>query len=193
MQPTVDFHLRRKYFRFMGAEMRVLDHSGQLAAFAEARRLKLREEMTVYADEAKTQPLVNIKARQVIDFGATYDITDATSGQPLGALRRHGLQSSFVRDTWTILDPQEAEIGTIQEDSAWMGVVRRFIDIVSLFVPQRYDLTVDGQSVGQLQRSRNLFVLKYDMSFDAGYLERVGHKTALSYPVILALIEDTKQ
>lgn len=193
MQPTVDFHLRRKYFRFMGAEMRVLDHSGQLAAFAEARRLKLREEMTVYADEAKTQPLVNIKARQVIDFGATYDIADATSGQPLGALRRHGLQSSFVRDTWTILDPQEAEIGTIQEDSAWMGVIRRFVDIVSLFVPQRYDLTVDGQSAGQLQRSRNLFVLKYDMSFDAGYLERVGHKTALSYPVILALIEDTKQ
>lgn len=193
MQPTVDFHLRRKYFRFMGAEMRVLDHSGQLAAFAEARRLKLREEMTVYADEAKTQPLVNIKARQVIDFGATYDITDATSGQPLGALRRHGLQSSFVRDTWTILDPQEAEIGTIQEDSAWMGVVRRFVDIVSLFVPQRYDLTVDGQSAGQLQRSRNLFVLKYDMSFDAEYLERVGHKTALSYPVVLALIEDTKQ
>lgn len=193
MQQTAGFHLRRKYFRFMGAEMRVLDDGGQLAAFAEAQRLKLREALTLYGDEGKTEPLVSINARQVIDFGATYDITDAASGQSLGALRRQGLRSSFVRDAWTILDPHGQEIGTIEEDSAWMGIIRRFVDIVSLIVPQRYDITVDGQHVGQLQRSKNLFVLKYDMSFDTDYLQRVGRMTALSYPVILSLIEDTKQ
>lgn len=193
MQQAVGFHLRRKYFRFMGAEMRVVDDSGQLTAFAEAQRLKLKEAITLYGDEAKTEPLVSINARQVIDFGATYDITDATSGQALGALRRKGLQSSFVRDSWTILDPQGQEVGTIEEDSAWMGIVRRFVDIVSLLVPQRYDVTVDGQQVGQLQRSKNLFVLKYDMSFDPSYLEQAGRHTALSYPVILSLVEDTKQ
>lgn len=193
MSRTVGFHLRRKYFRLMGAEMRVLDDDGKLAAFAEAQRLKLKEAITLYADEGKTEPLVTINARQVLDIGATYDITDAASGQALGALRRQGLQSTFVRDAWTILDPQGQEIGTIQEDSAWMGLVRRFVDIVSLVVPQRYDVTVDGQRVGELQRGKNLFVVKYDLSFDADYLHKVGRNTVLSYPVILSLVEDTKQ
>lgn len=192
MSNRVGFHLRRKYFRLLGAEMRVYDDSGQLAAFAEAQRLKLREAITVYADEARTQPLVNIKAQQVLDIGATYDLTDATTHEPLGALRRQGLSSTFVRDTWTLLDARGNEVGTIQEDSAWIGVVRRFFDLVSLVLPQRYDITFEGQPVGQLQRSINLFVVKYDMSFDADYLQRVGRNTVLSYPVVLSLVEDTK-
>lgn len=194
MQGTAsEFHLRRKYFRFLGAEMRVFDHSDKLVVFAEAKRLKLKEDITLYGDEQKTQPVVNVKARQALDIGATYDVRDAGSGQALGSLRRQGLSSLFVRDAWTILDEHGQEIGSIREDSVWKALVRRFVDLFSLLVPQHYHVTVHGQRVGEFRRSINLFVIKYDVSFDTGYLQETDWRLALSYPVVLSLIEDSKQ
>lgn len=193
MHNATAFHLRRKYFKLMGAEMRVYDDSDKLVVFAEAKRLKLKEEITLFADEGKTQPLVTVKAQQALDIGATYDIRDAQSGAALGALRHQGLSSLFVRDVWELLDANGQQIGSIQEDSMWMGLVRRFVDIVSLIAPQRYTVTVGDQEVGDLQRSMNLFVVKYDMTFDADYLQSHDWRVALAYPVVMSLIEDSKQ
>ena len=39
----------------------------------------------------------------IIDFGATYDIVDMTTGENLGAAQRKGLKS-IIKDTWKILD-----------------------------------------------------------------------------------------
>lgn len=193
MQNAVNFHLRRKYFRLLGAEMRVFDDNEKLIVFAEAKRLKLKEEITLYADEDKTQPLVTVKAQQALDIGATYDIRDAASGTVLGSLKRQGISSIFVRDVWDILDEHGQAIGSIQEDSVLKGLVRRLVDIASLVMPQHYSVSVRGQHVGQLQRSMNLLLVKYDMEFDADFLQRHDWRVALSYPVVMSLIEDSKQ
>lgn len=193
MQNATRFHLRRKYFRLLGAEMRVFDDSDKLVVFAEAKRLKLKEEIVLYTDEAKTAPLVTVKAQQVLDIGATYDVTDPHSGAVLGSLRRRGLGSIFVRDVWDLLDEHGRAIGSIQEDSVGKALVRRFVDIASLVMPQHYTVSVGGQHVGALQRSMNLFLVKYDMEFDADFLQRHDWRLALAYPVVMSLIEDSKQ
>lgn len=193
MSKTDTFHLRRKYFRLLGAEMKVFDSTGQLVIYAEAKRMKLKEEVTLYRDEAKTQPLVGIKAQQVIDFSPTYDIKDPESGQILSALKRKGWSSTFVQDSWEILTPEGEAVGTIQEDSTSMGMLRRFSKLVSYVVPQNYHISINGEHVGELRRSINLFLVKYDISFDGDYLQNTDWRAALSYPVVLALIEDSKQ
>lgn len=191
MQNATNYHLRRKYFRLLGAEMRIFDDNDELSVYAEAKRMKIKEELTVYRDEQKTQPLVGIKARKAFDFRAVYDIKDPESGQVLGTIRRRGWTSELLQDTWDVLDPDENVIGSIQEDTTAMSFLRRFSDLVSLVVPQNYAITINGGQVGTLKRSINLFVVKYDMAFDTDYLHN-NWRLALSYPVVMALVEDSK-
>src|SRR4051794_13868883 len=98
---------------------------GQLAAFVEQKRIALREEVTFYADEAKTQPTFRFKARQVFDVGATYDVTGA-DGTPIGLFRKD-FASSLLRSTWHLEQP--AADGTLsavgRERSALVAIVRR--------------------------------------------------------------------
>ncbi len=193
MQSVTKFHLRRKFFRFLGAEMRIFDENDELKVFARAKRLKLKEELTLYQNEQKTIPLVGIKAQQILDLSPTYDIKEPKTGQILGALKRRGLSSTFIQDSWEVLNPEGQTIGAIREDTTGLGLLRRWVGIVSLVVPQKYHITIHNTQVGSLQRSINLFVVKYDISFNTDYLQNTDWRVALSYPVILSLIEDSKQ
>ena len=68
-------------------EVRAGGREGPLLALPEQKRMSFREQVTFFADERKTQPLFALRARQVMDVAATYDITDA-DGQPLGWFRK---------------------------------------------------------------------------------------------------------
>src|SRR3954454_12825540 len=54
-----------------------------MLAMAQQKRMAFKEQVTLYTDDTKTTPALGFKARQVLDLGATYDITDA-SGTPIG-------------------------------------------------------------------------------------------------------------
>jgi hypothetical protein len=59
---------------------------GETLAFAQQKRMAFKEQVTIYADDTKQQPLLGFKARQVLDLGATYDVTDA-GGNQIGLFR----------------------------------------------------------------------------------------------------------
>src|SRR5436309_3101970 len=102
-----NYTIRRKLMKLVGGAFYVDDPSGQTVLYANQKGFKLKEDIRLYTGEDMTQELVTIKARSVLDFGATYDVVDAPTGQKLGALRRSGLKSTFVKDEWKILDPQD--------------------------------------------------------------------------------------
>jgi hypothetical protein len=52
-----------------------------LLLFSEQKMFKLREDIRVYSDEAKTQEVLAIKARQIMDFSAAYDVVESATGQ----------------------------------------------------------------------------------------------------------------
>jgi len=60
---------------------------GQVLAFAEQKRMTLKEQVTVYSGPDKSQVLFSFKARKAIDLGAGYDVLDAT-GQPIGYFKK---------------------------------------------------------------------------------------------------------
>lgn len=116
---------------------------GELLAFAQQKRMAFKEQVTLYADEEKQQPILGLEARQVIDVGATYDVTDAHD-QPIG-LFRSDFGKSLTRSTWHLEQP---DIGTItgQERNKALAVLRRLINGLE-FIPYHFDFTADGQEM----------------------------------------------
>jgi hypothetical protein len=79
--------LKRQVFALAG-KFRVYESGGKLVLFSEQKMFKIREDIRVYSDESKTQEVLMIKARQIMDFSAAYDVVDSATGQMGGALRR---------------------------------------------------------------------------------------------------------
>ena len=184
------FLIRRKFFKIFGAEANVFSESGELLLKCKQKAFKLKEDLTVYGDEALSQPLLRMRARQVFDIGVTFDIFDVSTGPEvkIGALRRMGMKS-IARDEWQIWDLNDQPIGIIQEDSLLTALLRRFVDFVSLFVPQQYNFTINGHPVGFMKQNFNPFLMKLTADFSQdthGWLDR---RLGAAAATLLCLIE----
>lgn len=108
---------------------------GELLAFAQQKRLAFKEQVTLYADDSKQQPVLGFKARQVLDLGTTYDVLDA-SGTPIGLFRKD-FKSSLLRSTWIVEQPGLPPV-TGRERSQAVAVLRRLVDSLS-WLPYHFD------------------------------------------------------
>ncbi|MFZ5478290.1 MAG: hypothetical protein ACOZNI_16100 [Myxococcota bacterium] len=166
-----EYVARRQMFNFLGAAFRLYGPDGQLAFYVKQKAFRLKEEMVVFADEGQTKPMLRIRARSVLDLGATYDVTDASSGEKVGACRREALKS-MLRDEWSLLGASDEAIGTLKEDSMLMALLRRFF--LKVWLPQTFTIaSTDGASLGQVKQRFNPFQLAYDVRLD-GLDPRLG-------------------
>lgn len=157
----VHLSVERQFAQLIGTNIRSYDANKQLVVFAKAKAFKLREEIEFYGDENKTQKLFSTKARNILDISATYDMF-TPEGQLFGSLKREGIMSSFARDQWQILDQAGNQMGRIEEDSLMLGILRRHVDFVSLFMPQTYTVTFGDKQVAEIKQRKNPFTVKYD-------------------------------
>ena len=102
-------------------QVRVTDANGQLIAYVKQKAFKLREDITIFADEAQTRPLYRINANRILDFNASYTIT-TPEGQPIGSVYRPGARSIW-KAQYTISDAAGQEIGLVHEENAWVKVI----------------------------------------------------------------------
>ncbi|MEM1356266.1 MAG: hypothetical protein AAGC44_14960 [Planctomycetota bacterium] len=182
------YNLRRKVLTLIGAKFHIYAPDGSLALFAKMKGFKIKEDIRLYADEEMTSEMLAISTKSVFDIAGTYDVRDTTTGETLGALRRKGLKS-MIRDEWLILDPQGAEVGKIVEDSQLAALVRRFIEMVSFFLPQKYHAEIGGSPVAEFKQNMNPFVhrIAIDFSMDRGH--KLDPRLGLAAAVLLCAIE----
>jgi uncharacterized protein YxjI len=109
-----------------------------LLGFAQQKRMAFKEQVTLYTDDTKQTPVLGFKARQVMDLGATYDVTDA-NGQPIGAFKKN-FKESLLRSSWVLSQPGYAEI-VGRETNATVAILRRFIDSLS-WLPYHFEFLV---------------------------------------------------
>lgn len=179
------FLARRKVFKIFGGAFYVYaPDEQQLLFYVKQRAFKLKEAITVYSDLEQTRPLLQIEARQIIDFGATYDVT-TMEGERVGALRRHGFRS-VMRDKWTILDASDQEIGCIEEDSMVLALLRR---LLSNLIPQTFVATIDGMPVGVFKQRFNPFISKIDIDFSVDTGGLLDRRLGIAAVVLLLAIE----
>jgi uncharacterized protein YxjI len=140
-------------------------NSGAPVAFAQQKRLALKEQVTLYTDSSKQTVLAGFKARQVIDLGATYDITDG-NGASIGTFRKD-FAKSLLQSTWHFEQPG---VGTVTgtERSLAVALLRRF---VLGFLPYHFDFVRNGQVAFSVNKK---FALrdKYVIQINDGQLDR---------------------
>ncbi len=185
---------RRKVFQLVGGVFHISDPYGRVVLYSEQKAFKLKEDIRIYSDERKTNELLTIKARQIVDFGATYDVVDPQTNSHVGALRRKGLKS-MLRDEWLFLDPQGQEIGVIGEDRMILAILRRILGLVRLvsylscLFPQKYTVSMWGQPVASFKQHFNPFVLKYTLDLSQDYEKRFDRRLAIAAGILLCAIE----
>ena len=187
MNPAFQFNqyvLKRQVFALAG-KFRFYDPSGKLVLFSEQKMFKLREDIRVFSDETKTQEVLIIKARQIIDFSAAFDVVDSGMGQKIGALRRKGL-ASLLRDEWEILDTSDNVIGSLFEDSMGLALIRRFL---SNLVPQNYDMTMGTERVADLKQNFNPFTYQLNLDFSMDINKRLDRRLGIAAGILLAAVE----
>lgn len=97
----------------------VSDAAGRLRMYVKQKMFKLKEDVTVFADEGQTQPLYRIRADRVIDFNARYNFFTA-DGQVLGSVRRRGARSLF-RAHYEVMQGEDVVL-LIREANPWAKV-----------------------------------------------------------------------
>ena len=182
------FTVRKKIIKLLGGAFHVYDAGQNVIAYSKMKAFKLKEDIRIYTGEDMATEILTIKARSIIDLGATYDVVDAQKNVKVGALRRKALKS-IIKDEWTVLDPSDREIGMIVEESTALALIRRFIDFAAWLLPQKYLVSIGGQPVASFQQNKNPFVYKLqaDLTQDHGGL--FDRRLALASAIIMAAIE----
>jgi len=123
---------------------------GQLLAFAEQRRMKLKEEVNFFADEAKTRRVFSFKARQVLDVHAEHDVLDE-NGVVLGSFSKQ-FGASLLRSTWNLSVPGLDAVG--RERRPLIGILRRIWEFIpylgDIWVPFVFHFDFVDTATGQM-------------------------------------------
>lgn len=144
----------------------IRDANGTLVAYVKQKLFKLKEAVTVFGDEAQTQPLYTLAADRILDFSARYRFAD-TSGRELGSVKRQGLRSLW-KAQYDILDG-ETQVMTIREENAWIKVLDALLNelpIVGLFTgyflhPAYLVSRSDGTLVMRIEKQPAFFEGKF--------------------------------
>lgn len=179
--------VRRKALKLLGGKVDIYAPDGTPVLCSLQKAFRLKEDIRLYSDDRKINELLTIRARQIIDFSAAYDVVDTPTGKPLGTLRRRGWHS-LVQDKWEILSPGEQLLGTIEEDSLILALLRR---LATNLIPQRYDFKdLQGQVLAEGNQHFNPFIYKLDVTMPQGGMPQVfDPRLILASVTLLALIE----
>ena len=188
MNPIFQFptYLLKRQAIALTGKFRFYDPAGRLVLFSEQKMFRLREDIRVYDSEDKSREVLSIKARQIMDFSAAYDVVDTELNQKVGVLRRKGLRS-ILRDEWEVLDADDRVIGQLFEDSVGMALLRRLL--LGSWLPQNYDLTVGETRVADLKQNFNLFRYELNLDFSMDTMHRLDRRVGIAAGILLAAVE----
>lgn len=173
-------------------QISITDANGQLLFYVKQKLFKLKEAITVFADQAQTEPVFQISADRVIDWSARYTFTDR-NGMQLGAVKRQGMKSLW-RARYDVLD-QEHPAFTITEENPIAKVLDSLlgevpvIGLISgyLFHPSYQVARPDGTAVLRLKKQPAFFEGKFTIEQLAPLSEREEQQALLSLLMLLLL------
>jgi hypothetical protein len=164
--------------------------AGQPVAFVRQKKLAIKEDIRFFADESESEELFRLRARQMLDVRGRYDVT-LPDGERIGTLEKV-FGASLLRSTWRIRDAAEQEVGTAQERSMPLALLRRAIDLVPYgeFVPILFQFTirVDGREVGELRRPvgvRDRYILRLENDTE----QRIDRRVAVALAIALDALQ----
>lgn len=153
----------------IASQVYVTEPSGNVVFYVKQKAFKLKEDITVFGDEAQSRALFSIKADRILDFSANYSFT-AANGQPVGSIRRQGMKSLW-KAHYDISTPDGAMAMTITEENPWVKVAEAVlseIPIVGLVAAYMLNPTYivtssNGQVVMRLRKVRSIVDRRFEI------------------------------
>jgi uncharacterized protein YxjI len=176
----------------LAPQFSVRDASGNLIVYVKQKLFKLKEAVTVFADERQTQPVYTIKADRILDFSARYHFADQ-QGAALGSVKRHGMRSLW-RVHYDILEG-ETTVMSIREEKAWVKVTDALFGEIPLlgmfsgylFHPAYLVSRADGAVVMRMEKQPAFFEGKFSVEKKAPLREDEERRLLLSLIMMLLL------
>ena len=154
----------------LASQIYIRDANGALLGYVKQKLFKLKEDISVFADESQTQHLFSIRADRVLDFSAKYNFTD-NSGNLIGSIKRRGMRSLW-RANYEIYDAGDTQVMKISEENGWIKVVDSLIGelpVVGMFTgyffnPSYIVARMDDSPVARLEKQPAFFEGKFRLT-----------------------------
>ena len=150
----------------IGSRVRVTDAAGKQIAYVRKKKFKLKEDVRIYEDEDQRNLLFRIKADRVVDFGASYAISEP-DGRPLGAVKQRGMRSLW-KSTYEVSDRLGKGIAVIHEENPFVKVLDSLAEAIpfadalgGLFFNPAYLVDLRGESVLRMKKERSVFESRF--------------------------------
>jgi hypothetical protein len=117
----------------IASQLTVTDARGDLVYYVKQKAFKLKEAVTVFADQGQTRPLYTINADRILDVSPRYRVTDPAGGE-VAVIQRMGMRS-FWKAHYEIYQGSRRTF-VIREENPWIKVLDGIVSsipIVSLF------------------------------------------------------------
>ena len=154
----------------LASQIYIRDANGALLGYVKQKLFKLKEDISVFADESQTQHLFSIRADRVLDFSAKYNFTDSV-GNLIGSIKRRGMRSLW-RANYEIYDAGDTQVMKISEENGWIKVVDSLIGelpVVGMFTgyffnPSYIVARMDDSPVARLEKQPAFFEGKFRLT-----------------------------
>jgi uncharacterized protein YxjI len=175
-------------------QLSATDAQGNLIFYVRRKAFKLKEAITVFADEAQTRPLYQINADRVLDFSARYNFTDH-AGQPLGSIKRLGMRSLW-KSHYEIEDRNGVAL-SLREENAWIKVFDSLLGQLPvvgvltgyLFHPAYLVTRADGTALLRMEKRPAFFEGKFGVEKQAADIAPEEETRALLGMLTMVLLE----
>jgi len=131
LQFPIKFHFK---ITTLANDFTAVDATGNVVAYVRQKMLKLKEDISIYADETRSKVNYKIKADRWLDFSAVYSFYDE-NGQEFGKIARKGWRSIWKAE-YELIDQFDKIQYHIREENAWVKVMDSFfgeIPILGMF------------------------------------------------------------
>jgi uncharacterized protein YxjI len=177
--------VRRKILKLFGAAFHIYDLDGNVVFYSRMKAFKLKEDIRIYTGEDMQEEVLTIKARNILDFSAAYEVVNPATNEKVGVLKRKGLKS-ILKDEWILMDADDKDIGLIKEDSTFLAMIRRFL---TSLVPQTYNGFIGNTQVCTFRQNFNPFVIKITLDFSRDTQNLLDRRLGIAAAVLLCAVE----
>jgi len=181
--------LKRQVLALTG-KIRLYAPDGSLLLYSQQKMFRLKEDIRVFNDEERSQELLYIQARTIIDFSAAYDVMDSLTGEKVGVLRRKGWRS-LLRDEWELLDAMEEPLAILHEDNPTRAMLRRLL--LGSLLPLNYDILAGETRLADFRQRFNLFRYEMDIDFSMDTARWLDRRLGIAAAILLGIIEGRQE
>lgn len=158
-------------------DFKAVDTSGKTVAYVKQKMFKLKEDISIYDNEAKSNLNYKITADKWIDFSAAYSFRNS-KGEELGKIARKGW-ASIWKAKYHVIDQNQKLQYQINEDNGWVKVADNIFGQLPIiggltgyvFNPSYSLRDTQGKKIARLKKEPSFFGRKFN-------LEQVGEMDA---------------